>query len=126
MNVIAKRFARTHLGYSGGAWMERTTEMRDAALPADADEAAQRSRKAVLHHWPDFAASTDAVVTRKPKGWFVSAPGWSVTWKLPGYDNDEQGFIDAISGATFDQALRTYERLHRKGHVAVNLKGSST
>lgn len=118
MIVEARRFARLAGGrYSGGEFLLRRLTLPDAQLPVAPEEAIERSVKAAQHFWPDLTSPTPAsYAVRKHLGWWITSPGWSVVWKLPGFDEHEQAFIQSLSGANADTAVSLWEQ-HSKNET---------
>lgn len=111
MNVIARRFAGNgNNTFSAGEFVERVLTLPDSAIPVDSDEAMARSRKAIKHHWPEFYAGNKATSVAKQHGFHVVGHGWSVTWKLPGFDEAEVAFIEAISDKPANQAVDLFNQ----------------
>lgn len=117
MIVVARRFARLAGGrHSGGEFLLRSLTLPNVQLPATPEEAIDRSIKAVAHFWPSLSLTTPEFAVQKRFGWWVTSVGWSVTWKLPGFDADEQAFLQSLSGASADTAVSLWEQ-HSKNET---------
>lgn len=122
MIVLARRFAwLPKLGrYSDGEYVEKSTEMDDSLAPVSHEEAAQRSVKAMRHHWSELENVEVKVtsVTQTPHGWIARGKGWSVSWRLPSFDADFQDTLDKIAGApSFEAAFAVLADKVSKNHT---------